>query len=112
MKTLNFFLIIILLTLSSVAFGQIKCPISNGLYKAYKVENNYDSTTNIYTKIYHTQLGVVKVVMDSVSKSSFEIHKLGKTIPTNLKHSVIVYHNGRYKKFSPSQILESTNQLS
>ena len=110
MKTFNFFLFI-LLTLSSVAFGQSRCPIANGLHKAYKVENSYDSTTNTYIKIYHTQLGVVKVIMDSVSKTSFEIHKFGHTIPTNLRNAVTVYHNGRYKKFNQSQMLKSTHQL-
>lgn len=104
------FLLFVLLILSNVAFGQ-RCPIANGLYKAHKITNSYDSITGIYTKSYYTELGVVKVVMDSVSKASFELHKLGHTIPTNLKHCVIVYHKGKYKKFSPSQMLQSTHQL-
>lgn len=101
-------LITLLLTLFNVTFGQTSIT---ALHKAHKVANYYNPATQVYTKLYYTEAGIVKVVMDSVSKHSYELHKNSHTIPTNLRGLISVYYRNKTKRFSHTQMLRATKQL-
>jgi hypothetical protein len=106
------FVIIALLALTiTTVSAQSKCPIEQGLYKSNSISHIYDGRTQTYTKIYTTDLGTVTLVMDSVSVSSYKLHRYSHTIPTNIRHYITVKWNGKLKRFSHTEILKSTKQL-
>lgn len=102
---------LILFCVSAKAQNITKCPVTEGLYKYKSLTHQYDSVTKVYTKIYETELGFVSLIMQDVCKESYELHRYGHTIPTNLKHNVVVKWRNRYKRFTHTQILRSTKQL-
>ena len=109
-KPLIYLLVIVaLLALTTTAFAQT-CPIKQGLYKSTSIGHIYDDRTQVYTKIYATDLGTVTLIMNNVSVESYKLHRYSYTVPTSTK-DIIVKWNNKLKRFSHTEILKSTKQL-